>query len=184
MIPIQDTMISEDLFLEVELESGIHHNNPSFMNLCKSCVAAVKHLPIITVLDYGPGTGCYSAAFSDAGYDVSYWEKFESHRKYIVEYFPHLRQLCGPISTDLMLFIEVAEHMTDKELDNLFNNISPKYILFSSTSERTPWDAAWGHINVKDQDEWLKVFENYGYKLINEPSVPTAWAKIFEYASR
>jgi 2-polyprenyl-3-methyl-5-hydroxy-6-metoxy-1,4-benzoquinol methylase len=78
-----------------------------------------------------------------------------------------------------MLFIEVAEHMTDKELDKLFKSISPKYILFSSTSERTVWDMAWGHINVKEQNEWVTFFENKGYSLVKETNVPTQWSKLF-----
>ncbi len=80
-----------------------------------------------------------------------------------------------------MLFIEVAEHMTDKELDKLFKSISPKYILFSSTSERTAWDLAWGHINVKEQSEWVKLFGSKGYKLVKETNVPTEWSKLFQY---
>lgn len=177
---MQDEMVSEDIFLQAELDAGIHHNNPAFMNLCHACVNAVKDLPIKTVLDYGPGTGCYAEAFHRSGYNVQLWEKFQVHRDYINKHLPHLKIVDSVPTTDLLVFIEVAEHMTDGELDELLTKISPKYILFSSTSERTVWDMAWGHINIKEQTEWVELFKKYGYKLIGKPNVPTEWSKLFE----
>ena len=180
-LPIQDSMVSEDLFLQTELDAGIHHENSAFVNLCHATANEVKGLDIKTVMDYGCGTGVYSLAFQNEGFEVVAWEKFKAHKDYLAEKLPQIKIVNEPVSTDLMLFIEVAEHMTDKELDKLFKKIQPKYILFSSTSDRTAWDAAWGHINVKEQDEWVEMFEGKGYKLIKDLKVPTEWAKLFEY---
>ena len=180
-IPIQETMVSEELFLKSELDAGIHHNNGAFVHLCHATANAVKGLGIETVMDYGCGTGVYSYAFMNEGFNVVAWEKFKAHKDYIAEKLPQIKIIDKPITTDLMLFIEVAEHMTDKELDKLFKSISPKYILFSSTSERTAWDLAWGHINVKEQSEWVKLFGSKGYKLVKETNVPTEWSKLFQY---
>lgn len=180
-IPIQNEMVSEEVFLDSELKAGIHHNNPAFMNLCNSTVESVKDLNFKTVMDFGAGTGVYSLAFHNFGYDVSIVEKFEAHRKYVSENLPQLKIVPEPITTDLMLFIEVAEHMTDKELKALFSKIKPKYILFSSTSERTVWDLAWGHINIKEQSEWVSFFESINYRLVRENKIPTEWSKLFEY---
>lgn len=182
-IPIQETMVSEELFLKSELDAGIHHNNGAFVHLCHATVNAVKGLGIESVMDYGCGTGVYSYAFMNEGFNVVAWEKFKAHKDYLAEKLPQIKIIDKPITTDLMLFIEVAEHMTDKELDKLFKSISPKYILFSSTSERTAWDLAWGHINVKEQHEWVTFFENKGYSLVKETNVPTQWSKLFEYAN-
>ncbi len=66
------------------------------------------------------------------------------------------------------------------DLIELFKSISPKYILFSSTSERTAWDLAWGHINVKEQLEWLELFEKKGYRLVRDTNVPTSVASAYE----
>lgn len=173
-------MISEEDFLQAEIKAGIHYGNPLFVQLAESVVKAVSDLPIKTVLDYGAGTGVYAKVFSQS-YDVKVWEKFAAHKNYIKEHYPELPIIEKPITTDLMLFIEVAEHMTDEELNNLFNQIQPTYILFSSTSERTPFDAAWGHINVKEQPEWVDLFQAKGYELLKELETPTKWAKLFRY---
>jgi hypothetical protein len=115
-----------------------------------------------------------------AGFDVSIYEIFEAHCEYIREKAPHLKIVKKPITTDVMAFIEVAEHMTDKELNALFKKIKPNYILFSSTSERKPgWDESWGHINIKEQPEWDAFFEGYGYKVEKQLSIPTPWAKLY-----
>lgn len=183
-IPKQDSMVSEDLFLKSELDAGIHHNNGAFVHLCHATANAIKGLGITTVMDYGCGTGVYSYAFMNEGFDVVAWEKFKAHKDYIAEKLPQIKIIDKPITTDLMLFIEVAEHMTNGELDHLFKSISPKYILFSSTSERTEWDLAWGHINVKEQSEWVTFFESKGYKLVKDTNVPTSWSKLFINGTR
>jgi hypothetical protein len=79
-----------------------------------------------------------------------------------------------------MLFIEVSEHMTDKELTKLFEDIKPTYILHSSTSEVTDWDGDWGHINIKTQTKWIQFFEGKGYEMIKNLSYPTPWAKLYK----
>jgi hypothetical protein len=85
-----------------------------------------------------------------------------------------------PITTDLLNFIETAEHMTDKELDYLFSKIEPNYILFSSTSQRVPgFDEQWGHINIKEQNEWDSYFKTKGYSKIKDLSLPTTWSKLY-----
>lgn len=178
-IPKQDEMISDEAFLKAEIDAGIHLDNPSFIALANTLITKVSGLPIKTVLDYGCGTGAYAKAFM-AQYDVVAWEKFDAHKRYLAEKLPSLKVLDEPITTDLMLFIEVAEHMTDKELDKLFKQIQPEYVYFSSTSERTPFDAAWGHINVKEQSEWVTFFQNKEYTLIQEPGTPTTWSKLFK----
>ena len=178
-IPQQDSMVSEELFLKSELDAGIHYKNGAFVHLCHATANAIKDLGVTTVLDYGCGTGVYSYAFMNEGFKVKAWEKFKAHKDYLKDNLPQIEIVDKPITTDLMLFIEVAEHMTDKELDKLFKTISPKYILFSSTSERTAWDLAWGHINVKEQHEWVTFFEKKGYNLMRETKVPTEWSKLF-----
>jgi hypothetical protein len=79
-----------------------------------------------------------------------------------------------------MYFIEVAEHMTDQEIEKALNAIDPKYILFSSTPETTEWDLDWGHINIKQEAEWIAMFETLGYKVIDKPNTPTTWAMMLE----
>ena len=171
-------MITEKEFLETELAMGISFDNPMFKSLAFNTAEQVKGLGN-TLLDYGAGTGVYADAFHNAGFDVMIWEKFEPHREYISQKAPHLKIIDKPITTDIMAFIEVAEHMTDKELNALFKKIKPNYILFSSTSQRTDNDEAWGHISVKEQHEWDAIFAEKGYEIYKHLTIPTPWAKIY-----
>jgi 2-polyprenyl-3-methyl-5-hydroxy-6-metoxy-1,4-benzoquinol methylase len=173
-------MISEEQFLKNEIEWGLSKANPDFVALCNATAQSVKDINVISVLDYGCGTGVYSKAFQDAGFEVVSYDYFKSHREYCKEHQPSLKIIEKPITTDLMLFIEVAEHMTDKELNALFKLIQPNYILFSSTSATTEIDEDWGHINIKQQDDWVKYFSGIGYQLQRNQELPTQWTKLFK----
>ena len=166
-------------FLEAELNMGISFSNEQFVNLCNATAEQVADLNIKTVLDYGAGTGVYAEAYRKKGYKVYAFEIWEEHRNYIKQN-SQVEIIDKPITTDLMNFIEVAEHMTDEELNNLFSKIKPTYILFSSTSDKTEWDMAWGHINIKSQEEWIKYFQSINYQLVKDLSYPTHYTKLFK----
>jgi len=173
-------LITEEEFLEYELKNGIGMHNEFFKDLARNSVEQIKHLEVSSVLDYGAGTGVYADAYYQAGYDIKAFEIFKPHREYIKQYIPYLEIVDKPITTDLLNFIETAEHMTDIELNYLFSNIAPKYILFSSTSQRIPgFDESWGHINIKDQDEWDSFFKTKGYTKIKDLTQPTTWSKLY-----
>ena len=172
-------MISEQEFYNIEIELGISGKNPDYVNLTKQTLSQLA-ISFKTVLDYGAGMGVYSNTFHEAGFQVYVWEKFKVHRDHIRYNYPHLNIINEPITTDLMLFIEVSEHMTDRQLNNLFNKIKPKYILFSSTSEKQDNDDAWGHINIKTQDDWVRLFYSHDYRLLKHLKYPTEWTKLFE----
>jgi 2-polyprenyl-3-methyl-5-hydroxy-6-metoxy-1,4-benzoquinol methylase len=167
-------------FLKAELDMGISMFNEQFVNLCKHTAEQISELEVKSVLDYGAGTGVYAESYRRLGYDVYAYEIWEEHKNYIRENAPQVNIVDKPITTDLMNFIEVAEHMTDAEIISLFAAISPKYILFSSTSQTTEWDLAWGHINVKDQSEWVKLFHNLGYEYVKPLPYPTNYTKLFK----
>jgi 2-polyprenyl-3-methyl-5-hydroxy-6-metoxy-1,4-benzoquinol methylase len=165
-------------FIEYELKNGISLDNPLFLDLARNTIKQLEGYGK-TILDYGCGVGAYSKAAIDLGYDVIAYEKFKSHREYLKNNLPELK--VGEIkSTDILLFIETAEHMTDSEINSIFNKIKPKYILFSSTSTKTDFDEVWGHINVKEQEEWDKYFFGIGYKINKHLTLPTNWSKIYE----
>jgi hypothetical protein len=172
-------MITDKEFLKAELDMGISFDNPMFKSLAYHTAIQMKGLGK-SVLDYGAGTGVYADAFHQAGFDVVIWEKFDAHKEYINQNAPHLKIIDKPITTDIMAFIEVAEHMTDKELNALFKKIKPNYILFSSTSQRIPeWDESWGHINIKEQEEWDVFFAEKDYHIHQRVTMPTNYSKIY-----
>ena len=175
-------MLKDNEFLQAELEMGIGFHNEAFKNLAKVTADQLNGYPIKTVLDYGAGTGVYSDAFHNAGYDVYPFEIWEAHQHYIRQHAPHIgaRLVKKPITTDLMVFIEVAEHITTQGLNALFRGIKPTYILFSSTPHKTDKDTIWGHINVKSEEEWLKFFAKKGYVLEKKLSLPTEWSLLLK----
>lgn len=174
-------MISEEEFLETELKVGISPFNPGFVELGRqTAIQVIAACEFETVLDYGAGVGVYANEMRKLGKSVKAWEKFKPHKKFMREEYPELEIIEEPITTDLMMWIEVAEHMTDQEHIDLFKIIQPKYILFSSTSERTENDEAWGHINVKRQEEWIEMFTRFGYEFVKDMTLPTVWTKLFK----
>lgn len=172
-------MITPEEFLKSEIEWGISATNEAFVELAKETVKQLN-IPFTTVLDFGAGTGVYAEVYRKAGYETYAYEIWDAHKNYIKTNFPELNIIDKPITTDLMNFIEVAEHMTDAELNKLFKSIKPNYILFSSTSNKTSWDEDWGHINVKEQSEWIEYFNSLGYMLIKELNYPTNYTKLWQ----
>ena len=170
---------SPEEFLKAELDMGISMQNEQFVNLCRHTAEQVSDLGVKSILDYGAGTGVYAESYRRLGYEVYAYEIWKEHRNYIKEN-TQVTLIEEPVTTDLMNFIEVAEHMTDAEIRKLFSAISPKYIIFSSTSQTTEWDLAWGHINVKEQDEWVKLFADLGYEYVKPMPYPTTYTKLFK----
>ena len=170
--------ISEADFLKAELDMGIGFHNPYFVKLAEAVAEIARPLGT-SIIDYGAGTGVYADAYYRAGMQTYVYEIFEPHREYIRLNAPHLQIVDQPIQTDVLSWIEVAEHMKDEEIDKLFKLIKPKYILFSSTPEHTDWDAEWGHINVKSGERWDMVMGIYGYIVERNLSLPTPWAKLY-----
>jgi hypothetical protein len=173
-----DRLTDKD-FLKVELDNGISLDNPQFMDLAKHTIAQVNGYGA-KIIDFGCGVGAYSKAAMDAGFQVEAIEVFKAHRDYLKQNLPELKIIKKLKNVDIMLFIEVAEHMTDNQIFSLFEEAHPIWILFSSTPHRTPNDLAWGHINVKQPNEWDELFFKIGYRIHKHISLPTEWSKIYQ----
>ena len=167
-------------FLKLELEMGISADNPAFRELARKTAECITE-KYTDVFDFGAGTGLYSNAFHELGKKVFAYEIWEEHRNYMFDKFPHLVQTLHIFTTDLLLMIEVAEHLTEKELRYFFSMVQPRLILFSSTPYKNPeFDAMWGHINVRETEEWVLFFKELGYKVKRMPGLPTPWTLLLE----
>ncbi len=166
-------------FLEKELKMGISLDNPAFMDLARNTVAQLNGYGS-KILDYGCGVGAYSKAAIEHGFEVYAFEKFKAHKDYLKIHLPELKIVSKLPKTDILMFIETAEHMTDNQIALIFEQINPIWILFSSTSQKTANDEMWGHINVKEQKDWDDFFFKLGYRIHKNVSLPTEWSKIYQ----
>ena len=125
------------------------------------------------ILDYGCGVGFLIKAFKKIGFkkiygfDISSWAK---------KYAKKLN--CRIVNKtdgkyDMGIFLDVLEHMTDKEIKNVFKKTkfdklllripcseepnSKKFYLKISRIDKT-------HINCKTKNEWINLFKSFGYK--------------------
>ena len=173
--------ITEKEFLEAELNTlNLIINNPDFVALAQQVADYLKQYQPDTVIDFGCGTGVYSEVMRQNGFNILAQDIFKSHRDYCKENYPDLKVVARPKDADLMLFIEVAEHMTDEEIKEAIQKINPRLILFSSTPERTDQDEMWGHVNIKQENEWIEMWNELGYNVIDKPQTPTPWALMLE----
>ena len=81
---------------------------------------------------------------------------------------------------DVVSAIESFEHFDDYAIDVIMTSLQCKYFVFSSTSAKAEDDIEWGHINVKTQSEWIKLFSKFDYELIEQWTIPTNWTKVFK----
>lgn len=166
-------------FLEYEMNMGVSLDNPQFMDLARNTVEQLNGYGS-KILDYGCGVGAYAKAAMEFGFEVYGYDKFKAHKDYLKIHLPELKVVRKLPKTDILMFIETAEHMTDDEIKEIFQHISPIWILFSSTSTKADIDEKWGHINVKEQQEWDDMFFKLGYRIHKQVALPTQWSKIYQ----
>ena len=124
------------------------------------------------ILDYGCSVGFLIKAFRKLGYkkifgfDISNWAlKIAKKNKCKI-----LKDFKG--SYDLGIFLDVLEHMNDKEIKKVFKKAkfkrllvripcadknSNKFYLKVSRIDKT-------HINCKNKKSWISLFKSFGYK--------------------
>ena len=134
-----------------------------------------------TVYEIGSGLGYFLAASEHAsGYDMNGYS-----RRFAVEDLgvdPGRYRLGMPKRfprTDAIYCVEVLEHLTDEQISNLLKRCEAPLFYFTSTPRKADNDAAWGHINIKREDDWIEVFARYGYELECRCQAVTPWGLVF-----
>jgi len=150
-----------------------------------------------TVLELGCGVGGTLVEFLKRGV-VGYGIEINPHSvEYFREHHPVFANQVqlGDITTeplendvkgDLVYSIEVFEHLpvTDEWLKSYFLELSKKFRHFYFTS--TPYHTAqaadfyWGHINLKRSSEWIRLFEESGWKFVSNPKALINWDLLLE----
>lgn len=171
---------------DYEMDNQIRLDNDGYVNMFKETALQVNDLiNFKTFADVGGGVGAYSLAMKSIDKHVTYYDLNKHHLGYaLLHDVANVYKQCDitetQIKADIVASIEVMEHITDDKLHQMLNNIECNYFHFSSTPHKTDWDAEWGHINIKQEKDWIEFFEQHNYELLTKISVPTQWSLLFK----
>ena len=135
----------------------------------------------LSYLDFGCAVGFLVNGFRRLGmrcegYDISEWARKEAEKRGVV-YIPF-----EPRKFDVMLAMDVFEHMTDDDISVALNTFDCKWLLvripcsmdgktfYLDISKRDPT-----HINCKTKDQWLEFFYGMGYTLFEPVDLYTIY---------
>jgi 2-polyprenyl-3-methyl-5-hydroxy-6-metoxy-1,4-benzoquinol methylase len=170
---------------EWEMANGIKLENPGFVRMYEATAKVISELiPFEKFTDLGGGVGAYSKAMRDIGKEVHYYDANIHHHEYASERKAADTYFYGDftkmkITGDLIAMIEVAEHIADEKLIAFLTRVECNYFHFSSTPLTNKMDADWGHINIKQEPEWIALFEACGFKFLQKVQYPTYWSLLF-----
>ena len=177
---------SDEKCFQWELDNNISLDNQSFVNLYNSTAREIsKLIDFDTFADIGGGVGAYSLAMKNLNKQVYYYDLNKHHFNYamthnVAHYYHQTDITQNKIKHDLVACIEVMEHITDDKLNDLLANVDCKYFHFSSTPNTTDFDEDWGHINLKQEHEWIDLFQQHNFQLLTKMNLPTSWSLLFK----
>lgn len=177
---------------DIEIKSGVHLDNDSYVELFRQTAQEiVKITGAKTFLDCGGGMGAYTKAMLEEGLDCTYVDLNQHHVEYVGKRLKPIHDAQTLLiyakdftkqtfkKFDLVASIEVMEHIPDAQLIPFLTKLKCDYFHFSSTPHTTDYDAEWGHINIKSEEEWVALFEKCGFIFWQRLSHPTSWSLLF-----
>ena len=185
-------MIDNKFFFDKSVELGFTTRDyKSLVNLHTNGARTLQIMGCTSVFEFGSGLGFFLSAcqrvglYKHVGYDINPYERDFA----ISEGIDPGRYLIGEFKThgsyDAIYSTEVFEHMTDAELKKVMPvlyNACKKYFYFTSTpyaSADPAWDIEWGHINIKQKDEWIALFKKHGFDYMRDANEVTSWGLLF-----
>lgn len=168
-------------FFDYEIKNGISPLNADYFNLMQSTANIIVNYAQ-NIIEIGAGLGTLGECLIAKGCSYYGIEPNKYHREFAKGRGIELHRLKDyPNHSQMIVSIEVLEHCTDKQIDKYLKTIDAKYFYLSSTPYTTTeeFDKWWGHINLKQPDEWIKFFAKYGYVLDRKLSIPTEWSLMF-----
>jgi 2-polyprenyl-3-methyl-5-hydroxy-6-metoxy-1,4-benzoquinol methylase len=169
-------------FFDHEINNGISPHNPEYLNLMLATSdIVVKYAN--DIIEIGSGLGTLGECLIKKGCNYYGIEPNKYHRDFALDRGVQLNDLDNyPKLCEMIVSIEVFEHLTDNQIDEYLKSIQATYFLFSSTPHKTTeeFDTWWGHINLKSEEEWITLFSKYGYKVHEKLSIPTTWSLLFK----
>jgi 2-polyprenyl-3-methyl-5-hydroxy-6-metoxy-1,4-benzoquinol methylase len=187
--------LTSEEFYTISCEMGLNQDNPGYRDLFERFSKwVVRTLNVKTGLEIGSGPGYFLYCLNKQGLDTrgmdgnSFSQAYfkSKHPEFADRYHldPFFEQSYGQV--DVLLTIEVFEHINDEGLESVFKKIreqvKPKVIVFSSTPHADPnpgWDVQWGHINMKPTHVWDELFAKNGFAVSKMVPPITDWARLY-----
>lgn len=189
-------------FFDWEIEHGLYPGgyNKGFCEVHNKLAQFILNFHagyIDTHLDLGGGNSPLTKILQDNGvkaslfelnpYSVELQKNYGTKNVYETDFINSLFES----KVDIITSIEVFEHIEDEKLLPFIDRLSKacEYFIFSSTPHKdTPeFDEQWGHVNIKQTQEWIELFSSNGFDLLeNETAylqskcIPTNWVLMFK----
>ena len=196
-------MIDNKFFFDKSVELGFTTRDyESLVNLHTNGARTLQIMGCTSVFEFGSGLGFFLSAcqriglYNHVGYDINPYERdfaiskgIDPGRyligKWVEKYLLGKYELKTHGSYDAIYSTEVFEHMTDAELKKvmpILYKACNKYFYFTSTpftSTIPEWDIEWGHINIKQKDEWITLFKKHGFDYMQDATDVCSWGLLF-----
>jgi 2-polyprenyl-3-methyl-5-hydroxy-6-metoxy-1,4-benzoquinol methylase len=195
-------MIDNKFFFDKSVELGFTTTDyEPLVNLHMNGAKVLQSLGCESVFEFGSGLGFFLSACqrvgldNHVGYDINPYERdfaiskgIEPSKyilaKYVTKYHLGRHELRIIGKYDAIYSTEVFEHMTDEQISfvmPILHKACNKYFYFTSTPHATTpeWDAEWGHINLKTKEQWISLFERFGFHLLCDAREVTEWGLLF-----
>lgn len=177
---------NKDYYVNSKISNYEDYRQKKFSGLADDLYPYLKHK---CVLDYGCATGglmheLYLRDVSCVGTDVSLWavEFGREHYRFAEDRLYHNSAWLVEEDFDIVLFLDVLEHIPTGELEVLLSIVKAKelivripvsayegedFVLEVSKNDKT-------HIQIHSKKWWLDLFSKYGYNInmfLNSPSI-------------
>ena len=187
-------MIDNKFFFDKSVELGFTTTDyEPLVSLHTNGARVLQIMGCKSVFEFGSGLGFFLSAcqrvglYNYMGYDINPYEREFAISKGIepMNYILANGELFLIGSYDAIYSTEVFEHMTDEQIEEVMPilfQVCNKYFYFTSTphaSADPAFDIEWGHINLKQKDEWVALFHRHGFDLLREAREVTPWGLLF-----
>ena len=187
-------MVDNKFFFDKSVEFGFTTKHyESLVNLHSNGVKCLQTMGCKSVFEFGSGLGFFLSAcitnkmYNYMGYDINPYERDFAISKGVDpdKYLLAKGKFRIKGKYDAIYSTEVFEHITDDELHFILPQLSNaclNYFYFTSTPNPTTpeQDAEWGHINLKSKEQWIDLFNNYGFKFNHDDHSVTSWGLVFK----
>jgi len=182
---------TDQQFLDEELKRKFTYFNKEYAdNMDKLAKYIHNELKSKSTFEIGCGTGTLLRLLLDKAINAWGFDPSKPHKQWWdanlspADRFHHGESIRIGEHFDTIIAIEVFEHLTDEQIKQYLLDCSGNcdYFVFSSTSIKdTPeFDIQWGHINVKEQKDWISLFKEYGFEVYKKIKFPTDWTIVFK----